>query len=89
MKSAKGKDKDAKPWTSTGSFIKKPTTGWLHSDRDLMNGSSITYTVRVRYKILHIFARDCSPALIQYLGCCTVTQSMRTLQYAARTAVTR
>jgi len=49
MKSAKGKDKDAKPWTSTGSFIKKPTTGWLHSDRDLMNGSSITYSVRVSY----------------------------------------
>lgn len=70
MKSGKGKVKEATPWTSTGSFIKKPTTGWLHNDRDLMNGSGITYSVR-------------------YLGSCAVLQSMRTLQYAARTAVTR
>ena len=51
MKSVKGvKGKEAMPWTSTGSFIKKPTTGWLHNDRDLMNGSTITYSVRVRLK---------------------------------------
>ena len=47
MKSGKGKVKEATPWTSTGSFIKKPTTGWLHNDRDMMNGSGITYSVRV------------------------------------------
>ena len=47
MKSAKGKVKETTPWTSTGSFIKKPTSGWLHSDRDMMNGSNITYSVRV------------------------------------------
>lgn len=47
MKSVKGKVKEASPWTNTGSFIKKPTSGWLHNDRDLMNGSSITYSVRV------------------------------------------
>ena len=47
MKSVKGKVKEPTPWTNTGSFIKKPSSGWLHSDRDLMNGSSITYSVRV------------------------------------------
>lgn len=47
MKSSKGKVKEAVPWTNTGSFIKKPTTGWLHNDRDLMNGASVTYSVRV------------------------------------------
>lgn len=28
-------------------FIEKPASGWLHEDRDLTDGNSITYSVEV------------------------------------------
>lgn len=34
-------------WSSTGTFLRKPATGWLHEDRELMDGSSINYQVKV------------------------------------------
>ena len=34
-------------WSSTGTFLRKPPTGWLHEDRELMTGSCIDYEVHV------------------------------------------
>ena len=34
-------------WSETGTFLRKPTSGWLHEDRELMDGSSINYEVQV------------------------------------------
>ncbi|EGD73348.1 hypothetical protein PTSG_05060 [Salpingoeca rosetta] len=35
-----------KEWDRNGSFMKKPSTGWLHDDHALMNGDGIFYAVR-------------------------------------------
>ena len=32
-------------------FIEKPATGWLHEDRDLIDGNSITYSISVRFEM--------------------------------------
>lgn len=34
-------------WTRHGSFVNKPTRGWLHSD-GVVSTSGVSYTVRVR-----------------------------------------
>ena len=44
---AMGDDHD---WNRQGSFVKKPTTGWLHDDAALMNGDGIYYPVKVRFR---------------------------------------
>ena len=32
---------------SDNAFIEKPASGWLHEDRDLIDGNSITYSIQV------------------------------------------
>ena len=39
-------------WSSTGTFLRKPQTGWLHDDRELRDGSAINYQVKVRLLLL-------------------------------------
>ena len=34
-------------WSNTGTFLRKPPTGWLHEDSELMHGSFIDYEVYV------------------------------------------
>lgn len=34
-------------WTETGTFIRKPPTGWIHRDEDLTEGSEVRYRVAV------------------------------------------
>lgn len=34
-------------WTRHGSFVNKPTRGWLHSD-NVVSTTGVSYTVRVR-----------------------------------------
>ena len=33
-------------WKATGSFVRKPVKGWLHSDR-LLESSGVTYEAKV------------------------------------------
>lgn len=35
-------------WSDTGTFVRKPATGWLHKDTDLVDGSYIRYKLTVR-----------------------------------------
>lgn len=35
-------------WSTTGTFLRKPSGGWLHEDRELQDGLSINYNVQVR-----------------------------------------
>lgn len=46
----KSKDTTGNDWKATGSFIRKPTKGWLHADR-LLETSGVTYETKV-YKDL-------------------------------------
>lgn len=81
-------------WSETGTFIRKPSTGWIHKDEDLTDGSAVRYRVAVS-----INESRTSPAVgktvcmsvpfLQYLGCLPIVQSMRTLQYNVRTLVTK
>ena len=41
------KDEGLGDWSSTGTFLRKPTTGWLHEDHELCNQSSINYRIQV------------------------------------------
>jgi hypothetical protein len=41
---------DTKEWARNGSFMKKPTSGWLHDDAALNNGDGVYYPVKVEYK---------------------------------------
>lgn len=34
-------------WSDTGTFLRKPTGGWIHEDAELQNGLSINYNVQV------------------------------------------
>ena len=36
-------------------FIEMPATGWLHEDRDLIDGNSITYSISVRFETFGLF----------------------------------
>ena len=36
-----------KEWARNGSFMKKPSTGWLHDDASLSNGDGVYYPVKV------------------------------------------
>eukprot|EP00042_Codosiga_hollandica_P019230 m.58792 g.58792 ORF g.58792 m.58792 type:complete len:489 (-) comp49194_c0_seq1:121-1587(-) len=63
-------DDDAREWARNGSFMKKPSSGWLHDDQALMNGDGVYYPVK-------------------YVASIGLTQSMRTMQFEERTAVTR
>ncbi len=40
-------------WTRHGSFVNKPTRGWLHSD-NVVSATGVSYTVRVRWKSLFV-----------------------------------
>jgi len=42
-------------WTTSGSFISRPTTGWLHPDEQLASHAGICYGVRVSKDINVIF----------------------------------
>lgn len=33
-------------WSSTGTFLRKPSSGWLHEERELKDGSSINYQIK-------------------------------------------
>lgn len=43
-------------WSTTGTFLRKPTGGWLHEDPELKNGRCIDYTVQVRLATLWCYA---------------------------------
>ena len=45
-----------KDWTNSGSFINKPSRGWLHPDEQLAPDVGVCYGVRVSTTILKI---DC------------------------------
>ena len=48
MRRAKQQGSDiAGDWSVTGTFLRKPSGGWLHEDRELQNGLSINYNVQV------------------------------------------
>ena len=95
-----GKKKPVDPsldWTKTGSFVHKPSRGWLHSDDSLITGG-VCYAVRVslsfrdyfkRRGILYYLCFNVHLAVSQYVGCLQVLKSMRTLQYDLRQQVTR
>ena len=34
-------------WTETGTFVRKPPTGWLHRDADLTDGAYVRYRLAV------------------------------------------
>ena len=34
-------------WSSTGTFLRKPSSGWLHDDHELQDQSSINYKIKV------------------------------------------
>ena len=34
-------------WSETGTFLRKPASGWLHDDAELMDNSCINYEVEV------------------------------------------
>ena len=40
-------------WSSTGTFLRKPTSGWLHEDRELSEQSSINYQIWVSESQAH------------------------------------
>lgn len=35
---------------SDNAFIEKPASGWLHDDKDLIDGNAITYTIQVGWR---------------------------------------
>ena len=35
-------------WSESGTFLRKPASGWLHEDSELMENSCINYEVEVR-----------------------------------------
>ena len=35
-------------WSNTGTFVRKPATGWLHRDLDLTDGAYVKYRLNVR-----------------------------------------
>eukprot|EP00047_Mylnosiga_fluctuans_P002114 m.223237 g.223237 ORF g.223237 m.223237 type:complete len:461 (-) comp10897_c0_seq1:59-1441(-) len=39
-------DAEVKEWARNGSFMKKPTSGWLHDDAALSNGDGVYYPVK-------------------------------------------
>lgn len=34
-------------WSDTGTFVRKPSTGWLHRESELTNGSYVRYKLNV------------------------------------------
>lgn len=34
-------------WSETGTFVRKPPTGWLHSEQDLTDGAYVRYQIAV------------------------------------------
>lgn len=71
---------EVKEWSRNGSFMKKPTTGWLHDDAALNHGDGVYYPVKARVR--------CA-AHTQYVGKVGMAMSMRTMRFEDRTAVTR
>lgn len=39
----------SKDWTNTGSFVNKPSKGWLHPNEQLHPGAGVCYRVRVSH----------------------------------------
>ena len=77
-------------WSETGTFVRKPTTGWLHKDAELADGSYIRYKLTVRDSLFIFFILFfCLSLPLQYFGCVKITESMRSLQYQVRTLATR
>lgn len=50
-------------WTRHGSFVNKPTRGWLHSD-SVVSTTGVSYTVRVSAKYTLSFFHRCSVLLV-------------------------
>ena len=52
-------------WARNGSFMKKPSSGWLHDDAALMNGDGVYYPVKVcrRMNELDCARSSCSTGL--------------------------
>lgn len=34
-------------WSDTGTFVRKPATGWLHKESDLTSGAYVKYRLNV------------------------------------------
>ena len=34
-------------WSATGTFLRKPNSGWLHEERELTRGAAINYSIQV------------------------------------------
>lgn len=47
----KKKGNDPGEWTKTGSFVHKPSRGWLHSEDSLSDGG-VSYAVKVSFSSL-------------------------------------
>jgi hypothetical protein len=45
-------------WSSTGTFLRKPASGWLHEDHELTDQSSINYKIWVGGRPLARTARQ-------------------------------
>ena len=40
-------------WSDSGTFLRKPASGWLHDDTELMDNSCINYEVEVLKTYIH------------------------------------
>uniref|UniRef100_A0A671P137 PID domain-containing protein n=1 Tax=Sinocyclocheilus anshuiensis TaxID=1608454 RepID=A0A671P137_9TELE len=60
-------------FTQKGSFINKPSQGWLHPDKKI-SSTGASYIVRFSFYFL--------------MGCIEVLKSMRSLDFSTRTHVT-
>lgn len=56
-------------WSETGTFVRKPTTGWLHKDAELADGSYIRYKLTVRDSLLIFYSLflSLSPSSVLWL----------------------
>ena len=48
LKKKDGMIDHSKDWTNTGSFVNKPSKGWLHPNEQLHPDAGVSYGVRVR-----------------------------------------
>lgn len=51
---------------SDNAFIEKPASGWLHEDRDLIGGNSITYSIQVGWVAPAGWATEGVPLTVQF-----------------------
>ena len=46
-------------WSDTGTFVRKPASGWLHKEHELTNGSYVRYKLSVRFIIISTVSSTC------------------------------